>query len=344
MNIRLGLDLDVEHASAPADRLGEATLGPLGLLTLLETGLGLPVPQTSAVERIAHFRAALAACDGGQRFYHGSFEADPLGTAATLLAWRDEWHLYGWARDLAPGAPERLLDLQEVEDRLAEDFAPSVGERLAAALAKLDRRRLPIDEVRLLDPVADFPARWRVLLARLPVVEAPPTGPGAAPGTLLAQLQRALIQLVAGARPAPIEFRDDGTVTVVRAETRLLAAHWLADQPRDATTLLVAGDAAALLDRVQVARGRAAQGLGEASEFRPALALLPLALGLLWAPLDFHALLQFLTHPVCPLPGSARRILARELAERPGMGGAAGAGRSKPSTHGPRPAPSTCAR
>ncbi|MFO1378011.1 MAG: PD-(D/E)XK nuclease family protein [Steroidobacteraceae bacterium] len=321
MKIRFGLDLDGEHGGLAVDSLGEATVGPQGLLGLLETQLGLPTPPASPAERIAAFRAGLAACDGPQRFYHRSFEADPLGTAATLLRWRDDWHLHGWARDFDPAAPVRLLDLQEVEDRLDDGFAPSVGERLAAVIHRLDQRRPPIDELRLVDPVADFPARWRALLARLPVVAAPAPAPGAAPGSLLADLQCALLALVAGRRPARLAFRDDGSFTAVRAETRLLAARWLAATARDGTALLVAGDAAALLDRVQVAAGRSAQGFGEPSAFRPALALLPLALSLLWAPLDFHALLQFLTHPVCPLPGFARRILARELAERPGIGG-----------------------
>lgn len=321
MKIRLGLDLDGECGWSPANRLGETTVGPMGLLGLLETWLGLPVPRKSQAERIAQFHAGLVACDSEQRFYHRSFEADRLGTAATLLGWRDDWYLHGWARDFDAGAPARLLDLQQVEDRVGDTLTPSVGERLAAVLIKLERRRLPIDEVRLMDRAVDFPVRWRALFARLPVVEAPPPGPGATPGTLLAELQCALIGLVAGERPGPVTFRDDGSLTVVRAETRLLAAHWLADHARDPATLLVAGDAGAFLDRVRIAHDRAAQGLGEASEFRPALALLPLALALLWAPLDFHALLQFLTHPVCPLPGFARRILARELAERPGIGG-----------------------
>ena len=41
----------------------------------------------------------------------------------------------------------------------------------------------------------------------------------------------------------------------------------------------------------------------------------------LWSPLDFRALLQFLTHPVGPLPGFARRRLAEKMAATPGIGG-----------------------
>ena len=47
-----------------------------------------------------------------------------------------------------------------------------------------------------------------------------------------------------------------------------------------------------------------------------------MALELLWDPLSFYALVQFLTHPLCPVPGYARRRLAEKVADAPGIGGA----------------------
>ncbi len=270
LKIRLGVDLDGESSWRAADALGAATLGPLGLLTLLETQLGLLALQPSPAERIARYHAGLAACDTPERFYHRSFEADPLGTAATLLRWRDDWHLHGWARDFDASAPSRLLDLQEVEQELDGSLAPSIGERLAAIVSKFDERRAPIGEVLLVDPRADFPARWRAVLARLPVVECKAAVGHGAPGTLLADLQQVLARVAAGDRPEPIAFRNDGSLTIVRAETRLFAAHWLANRGTEGDTLLIASDAPALLDRILVASDRASQGFSEASEFRPA--------------------------------------------------------------------------
>jgi hypothetical protein len=69
--------------------------------------------------------------------------------------------------------------------------------------------------------------------------------------------------------------------------------------------------------------GKARHGLREASAFRPALQVLPLAIELLWEPLNFYSLTQFLTHPVCPVPGYARRRLAEKVADKPGIGGKA---------------------
>lgn len=42
---------------------------------------------------------------------------------------------------------------------------------------------------------------------------------------------------------------------------------------------------------------------------------------LLWEPLDFRALMQFLTHPVGPLRSFARRTLAEKMSAHPGIGG-----------------------
>ena len=43
---------------------------------------------------------------------------------------------------------------------------------------------------------------------------------------------------------------------------------------------------------------------------------------MIWQPVDIPALVAFLSHPVCPLQGYARRKLAAKLSEKPGIGGA----------------------
>ena len=96
MKITLGLHLDGEHGWHPANRLGEPIVGPMGMLNLLETRLGLLRAECSHAERIVQYRECLKRCDGPDRFFHASFDVDPLGTAATLLSWRDTWWLHGW--------------------------------------------------------------------------------------------------------------------------------------------------------------------------------------------------------------------------------------------------------
>src|SRR3546814_9225949 len=42
-------------------------------------------------------------------------------------------------------------------------------------------------------------------------------------------------------------------------------------------------------------------------------------MGLIWDPLDIHAALEFLSHPVCPVPRYARERLAEQMALCPGL-------------------------
>ena len=57
------------------------------------------------------------------------------------------------------------------------------------------------------------------------------------------------------------------------------------------------------------------------SIWRPTAQVLRLALSLLWNPLDPHRLLEFLTHPVCPVRQPLRSRLAKVVANTPGIGG-----------------------
>ncbi|NWG75493.1 MAG: PD-(D/E)XK nuclease family protein, partial [Rubrivivax sp.] len=179
------------------------TAGPLGLLNLLETHLGLLRAAVAPADRVVQMRQCLGQALTPYRFYARSFEADELGTAATLLAWRDRWYEHGWdGRD--PGGSPRLADMGAVEARAAGAVAPGVGQRLAAVMAALDVRRPQIERIDLLDPLEDFPPAWQRVLARLPVAAPPAVVPQARPGTLLHDLQHALLAAAGGERVAPL--------------------------------------------------------------------------------------------------------------------------------------------
>lgn len=318
--ITFGLHLDGQRAFQPGNRLGEAVVGPLGFLNILETQLGLLADHPSLAERVVQYRDCLMRADTVERFYHHSFDTDPLGTASTLLGWRDLWHLHGWNGRMVAGAGRRLSDLAAVEESARESVSSSVGERLARVLVELDRRRPPIKAVLLVDPLAAFPPRWREVLARLPLTEVAEEAAGGA--GFLGRLQENLRKAGANQNFDKVDWQDDGTVTVARSETRSLAAGWLAAQMDGAApTLLVCGADGSRLDAHLAGAGRPRQGFKEASAFRPALQVLPLALEILWEPLNFYGLVQFLTHPVCPVPGFARRRLAAKVADAPGIGG-----------------------
>lgn len=323
-HITFGLCLDGQRAVTPASSLGQTTVGPLGLLEILETQLGLTATCPSAAERTVQYRDCLAMCDDYSRFYHRSFALDPLGTAACLLGWRDEWalHQHGhtqWDVALRPGAPSRLQDLAAVEQRALKAVAPNVAQRLQAIEAGLRIRKPDIEAIRLLEPIEVFPLRWQAVLRALPVFQDAPT-PAMGRG-FLGRLQRQLAKAALGECPERLCWQDDGTVVLVQAETHILAAQWVAGRLATPGTLLVAGADGALLDAHLAATGQARRGLKELSALRPSMQMLPLVTELLWSPLNCYALVQFLTHPVCPLPEFASHSLARKMAAAPGIGG-----------------------
>jgi len=321
MKLRLGMHLDGQHGRAPANQTGVADVGPLGLLGILESQLGLVPPTVSAAQRCVQFRECLQQLNRPDRFFHKSYEADDFGTAATLLSWRDEWRIHGWSGDISEEGSSRLHDMVAIEKLAQGMLSPGTAERLQAISEAMAGRRLLIASISLLDPLEVFPALWQHVLAKLPIQH--PVAPTASGRGLLGKLQHAIIDAGAKGVKAPIDWEADGSLHIVRCETSLLSGRWIAEELRQAgpDTLYVATSEAATADAFLAAADYPRQGLSESSAFRPALQLLPLLLELLWQPLNFNALIQFLTHPICPLSGKLRRRLAGVQSQYPGIGG-----------------------
>ncbi len=324
MRITFGLSVDGESGWRPANRLGMPVLGPLGMVNALETRLGLLRAECSQAQRVMQYRECLKQLDTQDRFYHASLGVDPLGTSATLLSWRDTWYLHGWTGEAPSGASARIVDIAAVEAAARGVVFPSVGERLSQVVECLARRQTWIEAIDLIDPLDAFPKRWRAVLAKLPVGSVRAFGPSADPTTVLGRMQIALSAAREGRDPGgKIAWSDDGSLRVVRAETGLVAARWVAhllESSREDVAIVAEQDRMLLdatLDSADVAR----QGFQDPSPLTPALQLLPLAARTIWEPLDVHALLQFLAHPIGPVPGFARRRLAEVVAEFPGFGG-----------------------
>jgi hypothetical protein len=173
----------------------------------------------------------------------------------------------------------------------------------------------PYAGLELLDDVALWPARWRMLLARLAAVPVAPTVRAAArPDSDLGRLQRGRQEPVTG----------DGTLVLFRAETaheacEATAALAAAVRPEDLA--IIRGGEAALLDAALVRHGVAALGATGSSAWRPALQVLPLTLELLLAPRDPYRALELLSLPLSPFAAVTRQELSRALAEAPGIGG-----------------------
>lgn len=316
-----GLDLDGSQTQCRDDTLNEIVTGPFGLLNVLETGLGLLHTETGHAERILQYRGCLKQCDNEQRFYHRSFAVDELGTAATLLSWRDTWYLHGWNGSLANTPSQRLSDMDAVETLARGLVAPSTGERLARIEQKLAHRVPAIELIIHLEPMSAYPTRWQRVLQRLPSRMGKEIQ-GSSTASMLQQIQAACVMTTQGMKPEPLFWQNDGSMVIVHAQTQLLAGQWLAEKLREHSleTLLIAEEPSMLNDILSAA-GRPCQGISQPNAFRPALQLLPLAVEQLWLPLNIYSLLAFLTHPICPLPAQVRNQLAETLAHCPGIGG-----------------------
>ena len=333
LNIILGQDLDGYQSPRPTDLCGQITLGPLGLLELLELRLGLRGLRESEAIRVVQYLGALRAADDGQRFYSRSLAVDELAVARTLLDWRDTLVEAGWSGATRPGDSRRLKDLAAVESLCQGRLAPGRTDRLRAVAAALLERPLPELSVELQDPRESFPAVWQQILSALNVAQAPVDAGWtvrAPAGSDLARLQEALL------KNQPIRLQGDGTVLALSAHNETLLGRavsqilhgtfaakkssWFAKQHR---TTLIAGNGVEALELAFEAEDHSLTGSSTPTRWRPPLQVLPLVLSLLWEPLDPHRLLEFLTHPICPLPGFVRHRLANVVAEFPGIGGTA---------------------
>lgn len=318
MKITFGLHLDGQRSWHRQNLFGHTTVGPMGLLTLLETFLGLPKPLESDGERILQYREVLAKLDSPERFYHRSFEADQYAVARTLLGWRDSWHLHGWDGKFRQAAPRRLSDLADIEQLAKNQVAACIGERLATIAVALAHRKHPIESVEVIDPITDFPIRWRDVIQKLPFKQADNI---AVPqnNSNLSRLQQQLTL----PNNQQTSWNPDESLVVLRSHSKIAASALVAELAnRDPNnTLVIAESEGALYDSLSASYGNPRLGISEKSELRPPLQLLSLAFALLWKPLDVYALLEFLAHPMSPLPRFASSLLAEAVASQPGLGG-----------------------
>ncbi len=199
------------------DFFNRPIVGPLGFLSLLETFLGLAAPEVSQTKRVTSYLGLLQKVDDGKRFYSKSMEADRVGTAAKLLAWRDEWRMAGWDSSAKPGHPQRIQDMSAVE-AIAKDTLPSgEAERLDAVIKALESEATAvIASVTLVDDISNFPWKWQEVLKRLPAVAvALPTPQGT--GELRTLQEQAQAAVLSGSLAAKLPVVSDGSVRFVRS-------------------------------------------------------------------------------------------------------------------------------
>lgn len=313
--MRILFDQAFDRGSWPGPRgvadavAGAAWLGPQGLLSLLETQLGLAVPQPSPAERAAALVPRLFREDC---FYGASARANPWATAQRLLAWRDVLWEHGWRGERV--GERRLGELAEVTLGLS----PGRAERLEMVAGWLESRAAAIEEVRLLQGREAFSPAWQRVLAALArrgtrIAEEPPRE-ALARGNL-ARIRRA----------GAVVDRADRSLQIVRPHgpreaARVLAAALTAGGALDGTVLV---NPDGLVDEALAAFGLptiGARTLGDVNAFDQ---LLPTTLMLAWSPVDPQRALDWLGLPEHPLPSGAAKRLSDALRQWPAVGGPA---------------------
>lgn len=302
--------------------------GPEGLLNALEVALGLPpLPGSSEIERLISYREALQEYlkNDPSAFYQRSFEAESFSSSRVLLRWRDELRLAGWAAELEAGepSPSRLTTFGAVERAASEEeaFLSGPAERIDRILTALKSGlRSGIDSISVVDPMASLPSKWRELLEALGAQyeEGMPDKPFAPPGSQLHFLQGRLLGIEGSGERA-----GDDTIRIVEGGSevdlaRAAAQNWTDSGSLLNAVLLVPPDGRSRLNEFLGQRDLSLVGGTEGNPGGVLSQLLPLSLRLLWGPFDPQAWLEFLLHPVGPVPRGLCFRLARAINEMPG--------------------------
>lgn len=305
-------------------RSGDVTInewkgGPETLLQWLETQLGLPVPPFHKASRVSEYATAL---DQVPNVVFGqSLKTDRWATASELLAKRDELVLSGWNETDSDTLPQIVRDLAETTTDKFFVF-PGEPDRLQRIIDALESGQiLPPHRCTLYDPPELWPFAWRKVLSKLIIVDSPhvvPLGPSES------SLQKAQGFFQSGIAP---KIHQDTSFRYVQTRSQSMATEFvgaiLAGSPEklSRTIILCEDDQMALrLDACLNRLGLPTMGSSTSSRAHPALQVLPLTLALCWKPVDPQALLDFLTLPLGPIPGSVASRFTNALTQEPGLG------------------------
>ncbi len=336
MTIRLGIGLDLDVVDGESPSFGEVIVGFSGMLSLLESQLGLAGGDASLTTRLVQYHHCLKDNLSLKPFYANSFQADPFASTKTLLSWRDELYLSGWTGIFKTDIPPRLKDLEVVEKQAKGFVAKGEGERLQQVIERLDEQSVQIEELILIDPLAMLPPLWQQLIAVLKAqhgvstLEVEPIQKGCKDNCDLGLLQNSLLDSLEQGNSSndKVKLSGDDSLIVVKAGATAFSASAIAkllhpahEKERGNRCCLLAEQNGSSLDAAMEQEGLLRLGFRANSPWRPAFQVLPLSFELLWQPLDPHILLQFLNHPVGPLPRRIRKSLSRIVASQPGIGG-----------------------
>jgi len=316
MKVTFGLALDGFRPSVPV--FNHLYCGPQGLVQALELRLGLATESIGGATRLHQYLRVLEKTPADNKcFFSDSLKVDRWGTAATLLSMRDELRAAGWNGVDSP--MPRLQDLAIVEKQAQGCLAPGLPDRIENICAEIAIKSPAISEIQCVEPAEHLPFRLRCLLEKLgatfPCIPDPELDASA---TNLRLVQDCLCGRDISGK---CWIEGDDSVVFATAFSEITLAHAAVQMLRsgDQPALLATASSVAIADVLNTSQS-AAPALDSASPLRPVAQVLGLALEMRWEPPDPSILLQFLSHPVCPIGHGLRTALAASVAGRPGIG------------------------
>lgn len=331
--IVFGLQLDNK---VPPIGMGEENIeyfcGPQQFTILLEKRFGIKPPDDQQVAiRTDVYRQHLAShlSEHPDAFFRHSFSADPFATAQTLLNLRDALKQAGWKGADNEDAPPRIRTLSLIEDDLNKNkFWPKGWtDRQLDILEKIPFKVIRQLVIYLVEPFDLLPVYWQQVLSGLEnngaQIQQISSDPAGSEDSDLAQFQRFIHTLPSGDTPK-LKAKGDGSLCLFTGKRDTELAGWLAkwlNENHSWDPILLLPDKTRTLDNALILEGLPSLGLQTRSDARPVLQLLKLVPEFLWQPLDPVKLLAFLTLPQQPIPWDLSKILASNLASKPGLFG-----------------------
>ena len=295
----------VDLAARGGVLFGAKVVGPLGLLSELEERLGLAGVYPGEVERVVLYVRAMrdALKEKPDLLFGPSFNNDEIGTAQTLLRWRDAAILAGWNPYASQPTP-KFVGLAAIEEHFDAAGAADRWRGLQEYLSGASSLDLDCGIGVHCAPDALEPYVKSVLdaLAALgvQVSYSPVTSVAAAPGTALRAVQEELIAPDASESKEKIQLPEDDSIVVLHFKDASDAQQWAARVlPEEAETVLVNASNNAVADILHAIGYPTVSA--SVSMDSTAASVLQLGISLFRAPVDVNNLLAYLRLPVNPV-------------------------------------------
>lgn len=282
----------------PAGRslMGYSVVSDSGLLELFELRLGLPSWSPEGNARAIEYRNTLERNRAGS-FYEKSYDRDPLGTAITVLNWRDTLIMAGW-NPSQTWAVGRLGVMAALESDFDSKAFPGESDRWSLVLENLKSCGSPFHDGDVIEVYRSRDVLPYMIVSSLELLgEAVDWTPGQATGNILEVKNASILSFT--------EYSD--------------ALEWIAEKKEAPDTVVINADDMRL-NAVLRRHGEAgvAASLNGSNPGIPQI--FKLGLSLLLEPLNAHNLLAYLQLPIMPLPSGLARMLSGALLRDNGLG------------------------